>query len=390
MSGSGTSTNTPAKRCSRAPLIGVFSLLATLLLAGADGGPTPPETADERDQPPAGVELWPVEPPGRLAHSSPPPQRGIALGLYSEDPDWPYGYFFDEIKTTGASHVAIVVPWYMKDARSSQIYKHPRFTVPMRTVERTIADARKRELEVLLFPILRVEDKSDGGWRGSLEPQDVDAFFENYTEYILRFARLAEAQRVPLMSIGSELSTMDLHEPRWRRIIAAVRRVYHGQLTYSANWDHYYDVEFWDALDHAGVTGYFELADKHKTPLDDPDLAQLIEAWREHYMRLMRWQHRVGKPLILTEVGYLSQRGAAARPWNEGATEPIDLDLQRRCYEAFRRVWDDEPRLSGAYFWNWFGWGGPDSAEYTPRGKPAASEIAAWYLPAVGKVADER
>jgi hypothetical protein len=389
MSGSGTYTSTPAKRCSRALAIGAFALLAALLLAGADGGPPAAGSKGESEPPPAGVKLWPVEPPAVLAPTAPPPQRGIALGLYSEDPEWSYGFFFDEIKTTGASHVAIVVPWYMKDSRSSTIFEHPRFTVPMSTVERAIADARERGLEVFLFPILRVEDQSDGGWRGSLSPRDVDAFFRNYTEYIVRFAHLAEALRVPLMSVGSELSTMDLHEQRWRRIIAAVRQVYRGELTYSANWDHYREVRFWDVLDHAGVTGYFELADKHETPPDDPDLAQLIEAWREHYMRLMRWQHRTGKPLILTEVGYLSQRGAAARPWNEGASEPIDLDLQRRCYEAFRKIWDDEPRLSGAYFWNWFGWGGPASSEYTPRGKPAAQEIAAWYLPAAVKVADE-
>jgi hypothetical protein len=384
------STSTPATRCSSALPAGALALLAALLLAGADdGGPAPGGSPPDRKLP-AGVKLWPVARPADLSPTSPPAQRGIALGLYSEDPDWSYGYFFDEMKTAGASHVAIVVPWYLKTARSQEIFKHPRFTVPMRTVEQAITDARARKLEVFLFPILRVEDKSDGGWRGSLEPGDVDAFFRNYTEYILRFARLAQAHRVPLLSVGSELSTMDLHEDRWRKIIAAVRAVYEGQLTYSANWDHYQDVRFWDALDHAGVTGYFELADKHAKPPVDPALDQLVHSWREHYMRLMRWQYRIGKPLILTEVGYLSQRGAAARPWNEGAQEALDLDLQRRCYEAFRRVWDAEPRLSGAYFWNWFGWGGPTSAEYTPRGKPAAREIARWYLPAAHGKPDGR
>lgn len=333
------------------------------------------------------IKTYPIEAP-LLGPASPPTQRGIALGLYSEDPAWSYGYFMDEIKSAGASHVAIVVPWYMKTTRDCEIFDHPRFTVPMSTVERAIGDARSRGLEVFLFPILRVEDKSDGGWRGSLAPRDLDQFFANYTDYIVRFAQLAEKLKVPLLSVGSELSTMDVLEMRWRRVIAAVRQVYKGQLTYSANWDHYLKVRFWDALDHAGVTGYFELSDKGRTPQEDPPLERLIHAWREYYMRLIRWQRHHGKPLLLTEVGYLSQRGAAARPWNEGADEMLDLDIQRRCYEAFRRVWDDEPRLSGVYFWNWFGWGGPDSKEYTPRGKPAAREIAVWYLPAATEVDD--
>lgn len=309
----------------------------------------------------------------------PPAQRGVALGLYSEDPAWSYVDMLDEMVAVGATHVAIVVPYYMKDYRSHEIYRHPRFSAPMPTVERTIADARARGLEIFLFPILRLEDESGGNWRGNLRPDDPGAFYASYEAYIVAFAELAERLRVPLLSVGSELASMDVDTARWRRVIAAVRRVYRGALTYSANWDHYEEVGFFDALDYAGVTGYFELAEKARALEEDPGVERLVHSWREYHRRLVRWQHRIGRPILMTEVGYLSQRGAAARPWNEGADEALDLDLQRRCYEAFRRVWDGETRLAGAYFWNWFGWGGPTSREYTPRGKPAAGEIEAWY-----------
>lgn len=324
--------------------------------------------------------------PSQGAAADPPRQRGAALGLYSEDPSWSYADMIDEMKAAGVSHVAVVVPYYMKNDTATAIYKHPRFSVPLGTVERTVGDIRQRGMKVMLFPILRVEDKSNGGWRGTLKPSDLDAFFESYTRYILEFARLASRLEIPLMSVGSELSTMDVHADRWRAVIAAVREVYAGKLTYSANWDHYEEVGFFDALDFAGVTGYFELADKESGGAD-PSTEQLVHSWREVYVRLMRWQHRIGKPLILTEVGYLSQKGAAARPWNEGADEPIDLELQRRCYEAVRRVWDGEERLAGLYFWNWFGWGGADSKEYTPRNKPAAGEVKKWYA---GELADAK
>jgi hypothetical protein len=312
--------------------------------------------------------------------ADPPGQRGAALGLFSEDPEWSYADMIGEMKAAGVSHVAVVVPYYIKNDRACEIYRHPRFSVPMGTVERTISDVRAAGMEVMLFPILRVEDKSNGGWRGTLAPTDVDAFYRNYTAFILEFARLAQRLAVPIMSVGSELSTMDVHEDRWRTLIAKVREIYGGALTYSANWDHFREVRFFDALDYAGVTGYFELADKEKALEEDPPLEQLIHAWREVYMAMMRWQHKIGRPIILTEVGYLSQRGAAARPWDEGADEPLDLELQRRCYEAVRRVWDGEDRLAGLYFWNWFGWGGPTSKEYTPRNKPAAAEVSRWYL----------
>ncbi|MCP4606724.1 MAG: hypothetical protein GY847_40485 [Proteobacteria bacterium] len=321
---------------------------------------------------PAGVS----QPQTRDQRSLPPKQRGIALGLYSEDPNWSYIDMLDEMKAVGASHVAIVVPWYLKNAQDEKIFDHPRFTVPMHTVKRTIKDARARGMKIFLFPILRVEDQSDGGWRGVLKPRDKDAFYRNYILFIQRFAKLAEELKVPLLSVGSELSSMEVDEDRWRLVIAEVRKIYSGELTYSANWDHYEKVNFFDALDYAGVTGYFELAKKG----EDPEVEELVHAWRDVYHRLMRWQHKIQKPLLFTEVGYLSQKGTAAWPWKEGADEELDLEIQRRCYEAFCRVWNGEPRLSGVYFWNWFGWGGPKSKEYTPRGKPAAKEIAKWYL----------
>ena len=308
--------------------------------------------------------------------SGAPAQRGIALGLYSEDPDWSYVDMLDEMRAVGATHAAIVVPWYMKTFRDAEIFAHPRFTVPMRTIKRTIKDARDRGMEIFLFPILRLEDQSHGNWRGTLKPRDREAFYANYEEFILRFARLAEQLKIPMLSIGSEFSSLEGDEAKWRQIIARVRKAYRGKLTYSANWDHYESVRFFDALDYAGVTGYFELADEG----DDPSVEALVEAWRNAYQDLMRWQNRIKKPLLLTEVGYLSQRDAAAWPWKEGADNPLDLEIQRRCYEAFRRVWNRESRLAGAYFWNWFGWGGPTSKEYTPRNKPAAREVAKWYL----------
>jgi hypothetical protein len=306
----------------------------------------------------------------------PPLQRGAALGLFSENPDWSYVDMIDEMKAAGVSHVAIVVPYYMKTNRAVEIYQHPRHSMPMHTVERTIADIRARGMDIFLFPILRMEDN---GWRGALDPVDVDLFYRNYTAHIIMWAKLAEKLAIPIMSIGSELSSMDVHTDRWRALIAQVRKVYRGKLTYSANWDHYFNVNFFDALDYAGVTGYFELQDKNADVTVRPSTEELVHSWREVYVKLMRWQHRVKKPIIFTETGYLSQQGAAARPWDEGAQRPIDLELQRRLYASFARVWDGEPRLAGNYFWNWFGWGGHDSNEYTPRNKPAAREVMRWY-----------
>jgi hypothetical protein len=136
---------------------------------------------------------------------------------------------------------------------------------------------------------------------------------------------------------------------------------------------------FWVALlpifltvlvDVLGLCGYFALAEKGQ-PQDLPGTWRKLRAQLETFAQ--------GRPILFTEIGYLSLKGAAAWPWDEGATGAVDLEEQRRCYAAFCRTWAGAPSLAGVYFWNWYGWGGDTSRGYTPRGKPAAEEIRAFF-----------
>ena len=81
------------------------------------------------------------------------------------------------------------------------------------------------------------------------------------------------------------------------------------------------------------------------------------------------------KPLMITELGYPSQRGGAARPWHYTQSALIDLEVQRRAFMAFARGWTGERRLGGINIWNLWGLGGAQDTWYTLRGKPAFGEV---------------
>jgi hypothetical protein len=314
----------------------------------------------------------------RPAPPAAPPElwRGVALGLFGEDPDWSYDGLLGEIQRLGATHVELVIPYYQHDVAATEIGPHPRFSPPERTVLRTLRQAHARGLKVLLFPIVRLEDPGPkGDWRGTLQPRDRDAWFASYGRWLHDLAALAERERVAALSVGSELSTLDVERPRWAALVRAVRAVYHGALTYSGNWDHFKEVALWPEVDYLGVCGYFALGDGRGAT----DVATLTQAWRARRAEVEAWRAGLGKPLLFTEIGYLSQRGTHAWPWREGADEAIDLDEQRRCYEAFVAAWDDCPGLAGVFFWNWYGWGGGRSKGYTPRNKPAAAVVERWF-----------
>ncbi|MBK8479998.1 MAG: hypothetical protein IPL40_02315 [Proteobacteria bacterium] len=304
-------------------------------------------------------------------------QRGIALGLFAEEPDYDYGPLLAEIAATGATHVAIVLPYYQHDWHSVTIAPHPRFTPSDAAILRSIAQAHRHGLAVLLFPILRLSYQATiDEWRGTLAPRDPRRWWQSYTRLLLRLARVAARQRVAGLAIGSELHSLDQDARPWIPLVAALRRAYRGQLVYSANWLGYDRVALWPLVDVMGISAYFPLVGESEPP---PNHERLVHAWREERVRLERWWTRMRKPLIFTELGYHSSTACAARPWEEAVQGQADLGAQAAAFAAFGQVWRDATFLRGLYVWNWFGWGGPRSREYTPRGKPAVDLICRWF-----------
>lgn len=310
----------------------------------------------------------------------PPLQRGVALGLFSEDELFSYRELLTEIRELGTTHVALTVAYYQDHGGSTEIYRHPRFSPPEAAVVRTIREVHALGMKVLLFPILRLlKPRKSSEWRGTLKPDDPPAWWRSYGGTLLDLATVAAREGVAALSVGSEFSTLDVERtrPSWQPLVQEVRKRYAGLLTYSGNWDHYSDVAIYDLVDLCGLCAYFPLADRgYKTPAA---VAGLRAAWERKKAELLAFQRRIGRPLLLTEVGYLSQTGAAAWPWQEDASEPVDLEDQRRCYEAFVDTWTGVPELRGVYFWNYYGWGGRVSRGYTPRRKPASDEIIRYF-----------
>ncbi len=226
-------------------------------------------------------------------------------------------------------------------------------------------------------------------WIGSHDPEQWSAHigFETeadwqrweaaYRAFALHYARLSAEIGAPLFVVGAELGrSVREREAFWRGLIAEVRAVYDGELTYAANWyDDFEQVPFWDALDLIGVQAYFPLSEA-----EAPSLAALRAGWDRHEAALEAVHARTGKPVLFTEIGYRDVPHAAARPWEwpaRGAAEAAtDEALQARLYTAFfEEVWP-EPWLAGAILWKWH----PPSersrsGDFTPQGKPAEAVI---------------
>jgi hypothetical protein len=299
----------------------------------------------------------------------------MALGQYADLSADQLRGKLDEIRPLGVSHVSIVVSWSTPDIRSAQLGPKLGTVTPDNVLARLIRQTREAGFKVFLFPILDVVKRRMGEWRGTIQPPSWDAWWRSYERFILHYARIAAREQAEMFCVGSELVSTERMRDRWVDLIGRVREVYHGTLVYSANWDHYTPVSFWDRVDLMGLTGYYQIAgDKKATE------AQMLSYWLEIRGRLVAWSSAMKRPFFFTEIGYPSMDGGAEAPWNYTLSAPPDLEEQRRAYSAFARAWTGVRQLQGVFFWDWYGEGGPRCTRYTPRNKPAAEVIRRWFL----------
>jgi hypothetical protein len=301
--------------------------------------------------------------------------RGVALGLFATDPSWDYGPLVDEIAERGATDVLVVVNTYQSNRFAIDIGARAERSPSVGTVARTLRQVRNAGMRAALMPVVRLEARAPHEWRGAITPADgLDAWFAAYARFVLPLARVAAAEGAQRFVVASELSSLERYDTEWRRLIREIRAAFPGRLTYSANWDHAGEVPFWDALDEVGITGYFPVSKG-----DGLSAASLSRAWQSPLAEIQALAERIGKRVLITEIGYASRRGAGARPWDDSGAAEVDLRLQQRLYRGFCDAFAGSRSVSGFYAWNWFGFGGPRDAGFTPRGKPAASELSACF-----------
>ncbi len=239
--------------------------------------------------------------------------------------------------------------------------------------------AREKGLKVFLKPHIWF---FHGAYTGDFElssEADWQQWEKNYMSYILEFAILAESLDIEMYSIGVELKNFIQHRPEfWDMLADTVNTVYHGKIIYSANWDNYHNIPFWDKMDYMGINSYFPLSDEKTPTLDN-----LLAGWEEHYLEIKEFRGTFDIPVIFTEYGYKSIDYLAKEPWNPDNGGGINLEAQKTAYEAiYQKFWDEE-WFVGGFLWKWYDYhesaGGTENKNYTPQNKPAEDAIRAAY-----------
>jgi hypothetical protein len=83
----------------------------------------------------------------------------------------------------------------------------------------------------------------------------------------------------------------------------------------------------------------------------------------------------VGKPVILTEIGYRNTADALHYPWLWKTGAPADPTLQGAAYAAATAMAASDRHIAGLFFWAW------KNGQFAPAGPAIQAMHDAWARP---------
>ncbi len=310
--------------------------------------------------------------------------RGITIGPIENAYHPSVGYGSDAFSRTleeshamGATWISLTPFGRVFDLNGTGV--DPTFEAPFETnranVLRAVHMAHAKGLRVMLVPHLWTESQE---WRALIDPKTEagwDRWIRSYSDYVLEWAKVAERASVDLLACGVELRTWvtGTHAVAFAELIRRVRRIYHGAVTYSANWDDAETTVILSELDVIGINAFYPLADK-----DGASFETLLAGGKRVAERVRVLSAMWNKPVLFTEIGYTARANTAITPWDwpEKSTNVVaNAQAQAQAYRALISPLLEEPWFAGFFVWRTYS--DPDDVSqepewgYSPRGRSA-------------------
>jgi len=177
--------------------------------------------------------------------------------------------------------------------------------------------------------------------RGNEEYQALEPYLDDRSAAHARWARKISYldDSDPIARINER---RNLLRSSWIRVIDQVRKTYTGSLTYAANFDQYFDVDFWDQLDLIGINAYFPLRQRDLPAAAADDRVAIFRSrWSTILHDIDEFRRQEGIPnhrVLFTELGYVRRANCTIQPWEaHGFTVLPSADGPKLM------IWEDQP-----------------------------------------------
>lgn len=251
----------------------------------------------------------------------------------------------DYLIRLNVNSVAVNVPFFMEEPTTDKVRADRRLTPSPQRLGIFLSEAMRSKFRVTIRPVLderllvQVDPKA---WRGDIAPPDRSAWFASYRQFLRPYAQVAQKYEVAEFVVGVELNSLQASR-QWTTLIADVRKVFKGELSYSMNFDAVQKDLPAPPVDAVGIDAYFGVRAGDSASVDT-----LVEAWDRW---ISTYAGASPEKVVLHEVGIAAQNGAYRRPTHWGNPDvPLNLTVQKNWYQAICRTVENN-RLGGVYFW---------------------------------------
>jgi len=304
--------------------------------------------------------------------------RWFPGGYGSADKDWQNSLHIIK-KQTAAEWIEIPVLFSQANGHST-VVEHSQSTVDVAAFSAGVHAAHALGLRVFFVPLMSVREP--GGWSGSIDlktDQQQQAWFNSYWNTLRPYVQTAANDNVEQMAIGTELQSLQktVAAPKWNQLIARIRTIFKNTLTYDMNW---YSLSQsqpqpeWlknPELAMIGVSSYIPLTDVAQR-IDPQNMPAL---WQNKIrVHLDALSTEVGKPVLISEIGYRNTSDALYRTWEAHSNAALDSQEQAGAFDAALANTFADTQIGGIFFWGW-----DDVDQFTIKNRPAAQVLLKWY-----------
>jgi hypothetical protein len=271
--------------------------------------------------------------------------KGMTYGFLSNKGDWSNTKAFESFDimkdSLNINTVILPVVAWQNNSQSTIIDFSGNLTVSDWEITHMIDYAHKKGLRVILKPMISLLDNSGRAYINffdndvPFEPSWND-WFRNYSKFILHMAKIAAETDCSILSVGCGLVQSERRENQWRELIADVRKVFSGFITYNSDKFQEDKIKWWDAVDVISASGYY-------APEDFAPQLERIKTVVSSYK----------KPSLFLEAGCPSRAGASSCPNNLAHTGPANVREQAEYYKKLFSITKNLSWFYGFGLWNW-------------------------------------
>ncbi len=292
-----------------------------------------------------------------------PPRNAFSKSDFNES--------LSRLKKDGITDLFLIPYYFSNDEHSDSIFPTAQTISDSELVE-AIRLSRYSGFSVALKPQI---DLLNGIPRYRIVPGNIKKWTEQYAAFIKKYIAISVATGLNRFVIGTELDHVS-ETDEFIRIVSQARSMFSGQILYAASFDHAINATIWKYVDAIGVDAYFNLDNGSHYSINT-----LMDSWNYWLDVMSAISSNYGKPIILTEVGYVSRDGATKNPGSWEKSASYNGQVQADCYKALLSQACSCKKIIGIFWWQWelHGIGGVNNIDYTPRDKPAEQVIRDYW-----------